>query len=54
MQLTKNRFKKIISHNLSNVQTRKKYKKYKKIFNHSNTERKRHQFNLKNTTVKNY
>lgn len=50
MQLTKKRFNKIIS---NNVQTRKKYKKGKKIFNHSNTARKRRQFNLKNTTIKN-
>lgn len=50
MRLTKHRLQKIISN--SGNQTRKKYKKNIKILNHTNTARRKRQFNLRNNTLK--
>ena len=50
MKLTKARLQKIID--TSGNQTRKKYKKRVKTFNHTNTVGNKKQFNLKNNTLK--
>jgi uncharacterized protein YkuJ len=52
MKLTKARLIKII--NTNNKQTRKKFKKNVKVLNHVNTVRNKKQFNLRNTTVRNW
>lgn len=52
MKLTKSRLQKIINNN--GKQTRKKYKKTSIILKHTNTARNKKQFNLKNTTLKQY
>ena len=51
MKLTKVRLQKIINNN--GKQTRKKYRKTYKILKHTNTERNKKQFNLRNNTLKN-
>jgi hypothetical protein len=52
MKLTKSRLQKIINNN--GKQTRKKYKKTTRILKHTNTARNKKQFNLRNTTLKQY
>ena len=52
MKLTKSRLQKIINNN--GKQTRKKYKKTFRILKHTNTARNKKEFNLKNTTLKQY
>lgn len=52
MKLTKYRLQKIFHTN--GKQTRKKYKSVTKLFNHTNTARRKKQFNLKNTTLKKF
>jgi len=52
MKLTKVRLQKIINNN--GKQTRKKYKKSTRILKHTNTARHKKQFNLRNTTLKNF
>jgi hypothetical protein len=52
MKLTKYRLQKIITNN--GKQTRKKFKNHKKVLNHTNTTRNKKQFNLRNTTIKNW
>jgi len=52
MKLTKSRLQKIVNNN--GKQTRKKYKKTNRILKHTNTVRNKKQFNLRNTTLKQY
>ena len=53
MKFTKARLQKIIN-NKNNVQTRKCFKTTKKVLTHTNTNRNRKQFNLKNSTLRNW
>jgi hypothetical protein len=53
MKFTKARLQKIIN-NKNNVQTRKCFKKTAKLLTHTNTNRNRKQFNLKNNTLRNW
>ena len=52
MKLTKARLQKNI--NTSGNQSRKKYQKRVKTFNHTNTVGNKKQFNLRNMTIKNW
>jgi len=52
MKLTKVRLQKILNNN--GRQTRKKFKKTSKILKHTNTERHKKYFNLRNNTLRLY
>ena len=53
MKFTKARLQKIIN-NKNNVQTRKSFNSTKKVLTHTNTNRNRKQFNIKNSTLRNW
>lgn len=50
MKITKGRLQKIIKH--KGNQTRKKHKYDGKLFNHTNTMRRKRPFNLRNNTLR--